>query len=65
MRLFWLLLGLSVLGLAGSVPIVLLGNFPPGLFFEWLFRRKGLESAMIAHGAADVWLHAALPLLLA
>jgi membrane protease YdiL (CAAX protease family) len=50
---------------APTLAYTLLGNFPAGLFFGWLFRRKGLESAMIAHGAADVWLHAALPLLLA
>jgi len=27
--------------------------------------RRGLEGAMVAHGAADVWLQAALPALLA
>ena len=50
---------------APTVAYVLLGNVPPGLLFGWLFRRRGLESAMLAHGAADVWLHAALPALLA
>jgi len=30
-----------------------------------LFRRCGLEGAMVAHGAAGVWLQAALPALLA
>jgi membrane protease YdiL (CAAX protease family) len=29
--------------------------------FGWMFRRRGLEGAMVAHGAADVWLQAALP----
>ena len=40
---------------------VLLGNGVAGLFLGWAFRRRGLESAMIAHGAADVWLHGVLP----
>ena len=40
---------------------VLLGNSVAGLFFGWIFRRRGLEAAMIAHACADVWLHAALP----
>jgi membrane protease YdiL (CAAX protease family) len=44
---------------------LLVGNGLPGLLFGWLFRRRGLEAAMVAHGAADVWLHAALPILLA
>jgi hypothetical protein len=30
-----------------------------------MFRRRGLEGAMVAHGATDVWLQAALPALLA
>jgi len=33
--------------------------------FGWMFRRRGLEGAMVAHAAADVWLQAALPELLA
>jgi hypothetical protein len=47
------------------VAYALLANGVPGLLFGWLCRRNGLESAMIAHAAADVWLHAALPALLA
>jgi membrane protease YdiL (CAAX protease family) len=57
---------------AGRVPLtgaaiahVLLGNGIAGVVFGWLFRRRGLEAAMVAHGAADVWLQAALPALLA
>ena len=44
---------------------VLLGNGIAGVVFGWMFRRRGLEGAMVAHGAADVWLQAALPALLA
>lgn len=39
---------------------VLLGNGIAGAVFGWMFRRRGLEGAMVAHGAADVWLQAAL-----
>jgi membrane protease YdiL (CAAX protease family) len=49
----------------GVLAHVLLGNARAGLVFGWMFRRRGLEGAMVAHGAADVWLHAALPALLA
>ena len=44
---------------------VLLGNGIAGVVFGWMFKRRGLEGAMVAHGAADVWLQAALPALLA
>jgi membrane protease YdiL (CAAX protease family) len=47
------------------VAYVLLGNGVVGLVFGWMFRRRGLEGAMVAHAAADVWLKAALPALLA
>jgi membrane protease YdiL (CAAX protease family) len=43
---------------------VLFGNGIAGVVFGWMFRRRGLEGAMVAHGAADVWLQAALPTLL-
>ena len=43
---------------------VLIGNGIAGLFFGWLFRRRGLEAAMIAHATADIGLHGLLPLLL-
>ena len=49
----------------GIVVHVLLGNGIAGVVFGWMFRRRGLEGAMVAHGAADVWLQAALPALLA
>ena len=40
---------------------VLVGNGLAGLVFGWVFRRRGLEAAMISHATADVWLHAILP----
>jgi len=49
----------------GVLAYVLLGNALAGVVFGWMFHRRGLEGAMIAHGAADVWLQAALPALLA
>ncbi len=44
---------------------VLAGNGITGVVFGWLFRRRGLEGAMVAHAAADLWLQALLPVLLA
>jgi len=44
---------------------VLLGNGIAGVVFGWVFRRRGLEGAMVAHAVADVWLQAGLPALLA
>jgi Type II CAAX prenyl endopeptidase Rce1-like len=48
---------------AATVAFVVGGNALGGLIFGWLFRRRGLEAAMIAHAAADLWLHAVAPLL--
>jgi membrane protease YdiL (CAAX protease family) len=50
---------------AGGVLAFLAGNAVLGLTFGWLYRRRGLEAAMFAHGAADVWLQGLLPALLA
>ena len=50
---------------AASLKQTLRGNGIAGVVFGWIFRRRGLEAAMVAHGAADVWLQAALPALLA
>lgn len=50
---------------AGAVTAIIAGNTVPGLTFGWLYRRRGLEAAMLAHGAADVWLQGLLPTLLA
>lgn len=37
-------------------------NGVAGVIFGWLFCRRGIESAMISHFSADVFLHAILPL---
>ena len=39
------------------IAFVLLANGVAALAFGVLFRRYGLESAMIAHAVTDVWLH--------
>jgi hypothetical protein len=46
---------------AATVLYLLAGNSIAGLACGWLFRRRGLEAAMIAHAWGDVCLHA-LPL---
>ncbi len=48
----------------GVLAHVLLGNGVAGLIFGTVFRRRGLEAAMVSHAFADVWLHAALPWML-
>jgi membrane protease YdiL (CAAX protease family) len=35
-----------------------------GVVFGWLYWKKGLESAMIAHFSADIVLHVLLPAIL-
>jgi membrane protease YdiL (CAAX protease family) len=45
------------------VAYLLLGNGVVGVVCGWLFRRRGLESAMLAHGSADLWLHTVFPVL--
>jgi Type II CAAX prenyl endopeptidase Rce1-like len=42
---------------------LLLANSLVGLVCGWLFQRKGLESAMLTHGCADLWLHTVFPVL--
>lgn len=37
------------------VGTVLVANFLPGLLFGWLFWRRGLEAAMMAHGLAHLF----------
>ena len=37
---------------AGLMAAVVLGNFVPAMGFGWLYRRHGIESAMLAHGGA-------------
>ena len=59
-------IALARIPLTGAVVAhVLLANGIAGVVFGWMFRRRGLEGAMVAHGSADVWLQAALPALLA
>jgi membrane protease YdiL (CAAX protease family) len=50
---------------AGAIAAIVGGNTVLGMTFGWLYRRRGLEAAMLAHGAADVWLQGLLPALLA
>ena len=37
---------------AALMAAVVLGNFVPAMGFGWLYRRQGIESAMLAHGGA-------------
>jgi membrane protease YdiL (CAAX protease family) len=39
----------------------LIHNGLPGLAMGWLFWRRGLESAMLAHGVTDIVLHVLTP----
>jgi membrane protease YdiL (CAAX protease family) len=45
------------------VSYLLVANGAVALVFGWLFRRHGLESAMLAHGSTDLWLHSVFPVL--
>lgn len=49
-----MLLGLSIQPSAGLVVAVLLANSVPGIMFGWLFWRRGIEAAMIAHALAHI-----------
>ena len=42
----------------------LLLNGIGGVVFGWLYWKKGLESAMIAHFSADIIIHVCLPFIL-
>ena len=37
---------------AALMAAVVVGNFVPAMGFGWLYRRNGIESAMLAHGGA-------------
>lgn len=39
---------------AGLVALVLAGNLLPGLLLGWLYARRGIETAMLAHGGAHL-----------
>lgn len=43
------------------VVYLLVGNALVGLLCGWLFRSRGLESAMLGHATADLWLHTVFP----
>ena len=43
------------------ISYLLVANGLVGVVCGWLFRKRGLESAMMAHGTADIWLHVAAP----
>jgi len=36
----------------------------PGIFFGWLYYKKGLENAMVSHYFADIGLHLIMPIIL-
>ncbi len=56
----------ALIGLSAPVlAYVLIGNGVPGLVFGWLFWRKGLLAAMVAHFWLDVVLKIIAPLLFA
>lgn len=73
--IFWAAIALSALlfaaahlpllfALLGDPPLwmvaaVMLGNTVPGLLFGWLFWRRGIEAAIIAHAAAHLFSTAA------
>ncbi len=53
-------LGIPLNGLVITRAIVL--NGVGGLLFGWLYARRGLESAVVAHYSADIMLLVVLPL---
>ncbi len=63
--------GLGHLPITGGVtaitPVVVLRaillNGVPGVIFGWLYWKKGLESAMVAHFSADIVIHVITPLM--
>jgi membrane protease YdiL (CAAX protease family) len=63
------LFGLGHLPITGEVTAItaaivvraILLNGVPGIIFGWLYWKKGLESAMIAHFSADVVIHVIVP----
>lgn len=64
------LFGLGHLGITASMTAItpavvtraILLNGVPGVMFGWLFWKKGLESAIIAHFSADIVIHVLTPL---
>lgn len=64
------LFGLGHLGITGSMTLItpmvvaraIVLNGIGGVIFGWLYWKKGLESAMIAHFSADIVLHVLAPI---
>jgi membrane protease YdiL (CAAX protease family) len=53
----------QITALTGTVVIrAIVLNGIGGIIFGWLYWKKGLESAMIAHFSADIVLHIIFPL---
>ena len=51
-------------GLCAPIAVyTLLFNAIAGAIFGWLYWRRGLVAAMVAHGAADILIKVVLPLL--
>ena len=42
------------------VTYIVLANAIGGIVFGWLYARRGIESAMVAHFTCDVWIHVVL-----
>lgn len=43
------------------VTYIILANATGGVVFGWLYEKRGIEAAMVAHFTCDVWIHVALP----
>lgn len=55
---------IAVLGLPftpGLIGYAVIGNFFPGIFFGWLYWKRGLESAILAHIIFDLIVHVLFP----
>jgi membrane protease YdiL (CAAX protease family) len=57
------LVGLGIPITFGAILCVLPGNGMAGMVFGWLYWRRGLETAMLAHFVADVVLKVAVPII--
>lgn len=63
------LFGLGHLPITGTLTAITLAviaraillNGVPGIIFGWLYKKKGLESAMLAHFSTDIIIHVAAP----
>jgi hypothetical protein len=67
--LYCLTVILSILALGLPLNVILVAriltlNILPGLIFGWLYWKRGIESAIVAHLSGDILLHALFPLLM-